>query len=114
MRVFQTSYRDRKRRTRTASRCYVEFKDHRGATWRAAAFTDKRASEGFGRQLETFLALRAHLDDFEQALRDSAATPGVHSKNRQPGASCPRRNRGDVLVRAERSTGQPIPGSPAS
>ena len=57
MRLFQTTYRDRGGKQRTASRWYVEFRWAERVR-RLPAFTDKRASEAFMRQLDKLMARR--------------------------------------------------------
>ncbi len=52
MRVFKTSYTDRKGKARAASKWYVEFKDHLETVRRLSAFTNKAASEELGRNLK--------------------------------------------------------------
>jgi hypothetical protein len=56
MRVFKTSYTDRKGKTREASKWYVEFKDHLDTVRRLPAFKSKAASEEMGRNLEKLVA----------------------------------------------------------
>jgi site-specific recombinase XerC len=51
MRVFQTTYKDRNRATRTARKWYVELRNAAGRVRRVPGFTDRRATEDFGRQL---------------------------------------------------------------
>jgi hypothetical protein len=50
-RLFKTTYKDAKGRTREASKWYAEFKDHLGTVRRLPAFTSKAASEEMGRNL---------------------------------------------------------------
>ena len=52
MRVFKSSYRDRKGKTVRTDTWYVEFQDHKGDTRRVSAFTSKAASEELGRGLD--------------------------------------------------------------
>ena len=59
MRLFKAYYRDRAGRKRRSERWYVEYRDHRDKVRRVPAFTDKRASEHFGRNLESLVALRS-------------------------------------------------------
>ena len=47
MRVFKTTYRDRKGVTQESSKWYVEFRDHAETIRRLPAFTSKQASEAF-------------------------------------------------------------------
>ena len=57
MRVFQTTYRDRAGKRRTAARWYIEFRDHQCIVRRLPAFTDKRASKSFGGKIERLVEL---------------------------------------------------------
>jgi len=59
MRVFRSTYRDRKGRRREARKWYVEFRDHTDHVRRFAAFTDKAATEELGRRVERLVALRS-------------------------------------------------------
>src|SRR5262245_54596222 len=52
MRVFRSSYRDRKGKTVKTETWYVEFNDQKGDTRRVSAFTSKAASVELGRNLE--------------------------------------------------------------
>src|SRR5207244_2182383 len=56
MRVFKTSYRDKKGRTKEAAKWYVEFRDHLEIIRRLPAFASKAASEELGRNLEKLVA----------------------------------------------------------
>ena len=56
MRVFKTTYKDRKGRRREASKWYVEFRDPLEYTRRLPAFESKAASEELGRNLEKMVA----------------------------------------------------------
>jgi integrase len=56
MRVFKTTYKDRKGRTREAAAWYVEFRDHLETVRRLPAFVSKSASEELGRNLEKLVA----------------------------------------------------------
>ena len=58
MRLFKATYKDRKGVPRTATKWYVEFRDHLGVRRRLVAFTDKRASAEFGRKIAALLACR--------------------------------------------------------
>lgn len=58
MRVFQTTYKDRRGVRRTTKRWYVEFRDHLRTVRRLPAFNEKRPSEALGRQLEALVSLR--------------------------------------------------------
>src|SRR5437899_10696684 len=52
MRVFKTTYKDKKGRTREAAKWYVEFRDPLECVRRLPAFESKAASEELGRNLE--------------------------------------------------------------
>jgi integrase len=52
MRVFKSTFRDRKGKTTKTANWYIEFQDHRGTTRRLAAFTSKSASEELGRNID--------------------------------------------------------------
>ncbi len=56
MRVFKTTYKDRKGRTKEAAAWYVEFRDHLDTVRRLPAFPSKAASEEMGRNLEKLVA----------------------------------------------------------
>ena len=56
MRVFKTTYKDRKGRTQKAARWYVEFRDHLETVRRLPAFESKAASEELGRNLDKLVA----------------------------------------------------------
>src|SRR4051812_23432270 len=50
-RVFRTTYRDAKGKTREASKWYIEFRDHLDTPRRLPAFASKAASAEMGRNL---------------------------------------------------------------
>jgi integrase len=56
MRVFKTTYKDRKGRTKEAARWYVEFRDQLDTVRRLPAFVSKAASEELGRNLDKLVA----------------------------------------------------------
>ncbi len=56
MRVFKSSYKDRKGKTVRTETWYVEFSDHKGDTRRVAGFTSKAATTELGRNLEKLAA----------------------------------------------------------
>lgn len=68
MRVFRTTYNDRNGKRRTATKWYVELRDHREQLRRIPAFADKRASAEFGRKLERVVAARIAGDEPDAAL----------------------------------------------
>ena len=59
MRSFRALYKDRKGRKRESSKWYVEFRDHLDTIRRLPAYTDRAASEEFGRKVERLAACRA-------------------------------------------------------
>ena len=59
MRLFRATYRDRKGRQRESARWYVEFSDHLGIIRRIPAFSDKAASEEFGRKVSRLASCMA-------------------------------------------------------
>ena len=58
MRLFHTTYRDRKGARRTAARWYIEFRDHQRTIRQLSAFTDKRATRAFADRIEQLVELR--------------------------------------------------------
>ena len=52
MRVFQSTYKDKKGRTRTTKTWYVEFRDHLEMPHRVSGFADRKATEALGRNIE--------------------------------------------------------------
>ena len=52
MRVFQSTYKDKKGQTRTTTTWYVEFRDHLETVRRVAGFRDRKATEQLGRNIE--------------------------------------------------------------
>ena len=57
MRVFQSSYKDRRTgQTRKTRMWYAEFSDHNGDTRRVPGFRDRRLTEKLGQRLETLVA----------------------------------------------------------
>ena len=56
MRVFKTTYTDRKGRTKEAADWYIEFRDHLEIIRRLPAFQSKPASEEMGRNLEKLVS----------------------------------------------------------
>lgn len=56
MRVFKSTYKDRKGKTTKTSNWYVEFRDHNHDVRRVPAFTSKAASEELGRSLDKLVA----------------------------------------------------------
>jgi len=59
MRVFRTSYRDKKTgETKQVRKWYIELRDHMQTTRRFPAFTDKKQSEDLGRQIERLVSYK--------------------------------------------------------
>jgi hypothetical protein len=56
MRVFKTTHKDRKGRTKEAARWYVEFRDQLDTVRRLPAFESKAASAEMGRNLDKLVA----------------------------------------------------------
>ena len=56
MRVFKSSYTDRKGKQTKTSKWYVEFNDHKGDVRRVPAFSSKGASEELGRNIDRLVA----------------------------------------------------------
>ena len=58
MRVFKQKYKARNGKTRDSTKWYVELKDHNETVRRIPGFTDKKATDEFGRRLEKLVATR--------------------------------------------------------
>ena len=58
MRVYRATYKDRDGRKRTAAKWYVDIFDHNQLRHKIPAFTDKRLSEGLGRNIEALINCR--------------------------------------------------------
>ena len=69
MRVYRDSYKAADGKRRLAAKWTVEFKDHTETVRRIVAFTDKRASEALGRQIERLVALRLAGEQPDAELR---------------------------------------------
>jgi len=52
MRVFRSTYKDRKGKTITTETWYVEFADHKGDTRRVSGFSSRSSTQELGRKLE--------------------------------------------------------------
>ncbi|MFH1423310.1 MAG: hypothetical protein ABIH42_11445 [Planctomycetota bacterium] len=59
MRLFKAGYKDRKGTKRKSSKWYIEFGDHLQTVRQIHAFTDKKATEEFGRNLEKLVVLKS-------------------------------------------------------
>ena len=89
MRVFRTTYRDGKGKTRQAAKWYVEFIDHRETVRRLPAFSSKAASEEMGRNVEKLVGyfratggqtdprLTRWLSELPQRTRDKLVSIGL-------------------------------------
>ncbi len=93
MRLFKATYRDRKGRKRQSAKWYVEFKDHLDTVRRLPAFTDRKASDEFGRKLERLTAsvmsgmmpdreLIAWLEAIPSGTRDKLVSIGMLNRKR--------------------------------
>jgi integrase len=93
MRVFKTTYRDRKGKQQEAAKWYVEFRDHLERVKRLPAFTDKAQSEAFGRKIERLVDCRANneptdpelsrwVETLPQATREAMARIGLLEASR--------------------------------
>jgi integrase/recombinase XerD len=69
MRVFRTTYKSRDGKTKQAKKWYVEFRDHREIQRRLPAFTDRKASEDFGRKVEKLVTARVSAEAPDTAQR---------------------------------------------
>ncbi len=58
MNVFKATYKDREGRKRKSRKWYLDFNDHNQLRHKIPAFSDKRASEAFGRNIETLVNCR--------------------------------------------------------
>jgi len=59
MRVYKATYKDRDGRKRRAAKWYLDFTDHNQLRHKIAAFTDKRLSEGLGRNIQSLVDCRS-------------------------------------------------------
>jgi integrase len=93
-RVFKTTYKDTKGRTREAAKWYVEFRDQLETVRRLPAFTSKAASEEMGRNLvklveyhkgsggQTDPALSRWIASLPQRTRDKLVSIGLLDRGR--------------------------------
>ncbi len=58
MRVYRAKYKDRDGKKRTAAKWYLDFTDHNQLRHKIPAFSDKRLSEGLGRNIEALINCR--------------------------------------------------------
>ncbi len=58
MRVYKATYKDRDGKKRKAAKWYLDFSDHNQLRHKIPAFTDKRLSEAFGRNIESLINCR--------------------------------------------------------
>ena len=78
MRVYKATYKDRDGKKRKTSKWYVDISDHNQLRHKIPAFTDKRLSEGLGRNIESLVNCRiaglepdAKLNQWIEILPDS-------------------------------------------
>ncbi len=78
MRVYRVKYKDRDGQKRTAAKWYIDISDHNQLRHKIPAFTDKRLSEGLGRNIEALINCRiaglepdAKLNQWIETLPDS-------------------------------------------
>ncbi len=78
MRVYKATYKDRDGKKRKTAKWYLDFSDHNQLRHKIPAFTDKRLSEGLGRNIETLVNCRiaglepdAKLNQWIEILPDS-------------------------------------------
>ena len=89
MRVFRSSYRDRAGRQRQTRKWYVEFRDQHEIIRRVSAFSNRRASEELGRNIEQLVAyhlatggqtdpsLQRWITELPQRMRDRLVSIGL-------------------------------------
>ena len=68
MRVFQSTYKDKKGRTRTTRKWYVEFRDHLERPRRVSGFTDRKATEALGRNIQRLAWCKANSETLDPVL----------------------------------------------
>jgi len=68
MRTFQSTYRDKEGRTRTTETWYVEFRDHLEMPRRVAGFTDRKATESLGRNIQRLAWCKASGETLDPVL----------------------------------------------
>ncbi len=78
MRVYKATYKDRNGKKRKTVKWYIDISDHNQLRQKIPAFTDKRLSEGFGRNIEALVNCRiaglepdAKLNPWIETLPDS-------------------------------------------
>jgi len=59
MRLFKATYRDREGNVKQSRKWYIDFEDHLGIRRRWPGFTDKKATEDFGRQVERLIGVKS-------------------------------------------------------
>ena len=59
MRVYQNTYKDAKGKTKTARKWYLDFYDHLKIRRRLSGFTDRKATEALGRNIEKLVWCKA-------------------------------------------------------
>src|SRR5262245_42377381 len=94
MRVFRTTYKDKRGRTKQAAKWYVEFKDQKDYVRRLPAFASRAASEEKGRNLVKLVdyhkgtggqidpALSQWLSGLPQSVREKLVNIGLLDSER--------------------------------
>lgn len=89
MRLFKSTYRDRSGKTRETAKWYVEFRDQHEITRRVSAFSNKRATEELGKNIEQLVsyhlatggqidpALQCWITDLPKRTRDKLVSIGL-------------------------------------
>jgi len=68
MRVFQSTYKDRKGQTQKTDRWYIELIDHLGTRRRIPGLTDRKASEATGRSIEKLVRFKVSGEPLDPVL----------------------------------------------
>ena len=68
MRVFRSTYKDRKGRTCKTARWYIELVDHQGTRRRIPGLTDRKATEATGRNVERLVRFKVSGETLDPAL----------------------------------------------
>ena len=68
MRVFQSTYKDRKGQTQKTDRWYIELIDHLGTRRRIPGLTDRKATEATGRNVEKLVRFKVSGETIDPVL----------------------------------------------
>lgn len=82
MRVFRQKYRNKRGTLKETSKWYVEIVDHLERTQRIPGYTDKKATEEFGRKLEKLVAFRSLNDAPDPSLKRWLESLGKQTRSR--------------------------------